>query len=115
MCRAGATLDDVPARVSWTALRSFVAHLDPVSALWRELHPDMREWLMPGFEHGMLADIYDGVLAVQHTVAMASTQKGKRRPRAPKPYPRPGARQRDVRLGSEPIPISNFDAWWDGG
>ena len=28
MTRAGALLSDVPSRVPWTSLRSFVAHLD---------------------------------------------------------------------------------------
>jgi hypothetical protein len=38
----------------------------------------------------------------------------RRRPRQPKPYPRPWAKgQGERRIGKDPIPIADFDKWWD--
>lgn len=106
-------LHDVPARIPWTALRSFVAHLDASSALVREIHPDAAEWRGTESVQSILADIYDAIAGFQWSFAAAHREHGK--PRKPKPYPRPGQKRKGASVGRDPIPISEFDEWWDGG
>ena len=115
MTRAGATLSDVPARIPWTALRSFVTHLGIDSALAAELHPEEAAWASPAKAASVLADLFDLVAAFRYEVALSNTQKGRRKPPRPRPYPRPGARDDRVRIGRDPIPVREFDEWWEGG
>ena len=112
MTRAGALLSDVPSRVPWTALRSFVAHLDASSALVREMRPEAAEWRGTERVQSILADIYDAVACFQWTYVAANREHGK--PRKPRPYPRPG-QSKGTSVGRDPIPIKDFDAWWSGG
>lgn len=115
MTRFGATLADVPARVPWTALRSFARHLDESSALVREMSPDAAEWRTGRRVPAMLADIFDALSLLRWEFECANTPKRKRRPRRPDPYPRPGAKGNGRRIGSDPIRIRDFDDWWEGG
>lgn len=115
MTRAGATLADVPSRIPWTALRSFAAHLDAGSALVKETNPDIAGWQGAERVPLMLADIYDALNALRWVVECANTPKKRRRPKRPKPYPRPGAKDGARKVGSAPIPLRDFDAWWNGG
>lgn len=116
MCRAGFTLDDVPARVSWRALSSFAAHLDVESATVQELSPELATWNRADRVPAMLADLIDAVNGVRWVLECANTPKKRRRPKQPERYPRPGADKKDAkRIGSEPIPIREFNAWWEGG
>ena len=112
MTRAGATLSDVPARVPWTALRSFVTHLGPDSALHAEQNPDGAAWWQPWGQTAVLADIYDAIASFTTGYATANRGKGPK-PKPPKPYPRPWkAADRGRRVGSGAIPASEFDDWW---
>lgn len=117
MTRAGVTLDDVPARVSWRALASFVAHLDASSAYLREVAPDTAPWLGTERVQSMLADLIDMVAVLDWHLVGANTPKGKPKPRKPRPYPRPWKREDEgaVKVGREPIPVKDFDDWWRGG
>jgi hypothetical protein len=57
----------------------------------------------------ILADIFD-------TLAVANWQRSssKKNPQPkPKRYPRPGDKPEVQVIGKDPIPISEFDAWWD--
>lgn len=114
MTRAGATLADIPARVPWTALRSFVTHLRDGSALVAELHPELSAWGTAWGAAAIAADLFDLVAALRYEFALANTPKGRRRPAKPRPYPRPGAKDDVPRIGRDPIPIKDFDEWWDG-
>ena len=112
MTRAGRTLADVPDGITWAALRSFVSHLDASSALVSEMHPDMAGWQGASRVPAMLADLYDLMAAFRAEFAQANG--GKRR--KPKPYPRPWARRKDEqRVGRDPIPIRDFEGWWNDG
>lgn len=113
MTRAGATLDDVPAHVSWRALGSFIDHLGTDSALARELDPDAARWLGTEQVQTMLADLIDVVRQIQWQYVCSHKKGGK--PQKPKPYPRPWAKDDATRIGREAIPIRDFDNWWDGG
>lgn len=45
---------------------------------------------------------------------MANWQRGGRRSAPkPKPIPRPWLKPKHTTLGSDPIPISQFNDWWD--
>ena len=106
------SLDDVPARISWRALGVFVRHLDVSSAYVREVEPEAASWLAPWALRPMLADLYDLVSSLNYNLVAANS---KHRPRKPKPYPRPGKRENETVIGRDPIPIKDFDAWWNGG
>lgn len=110
--RAGMSLDDVPARLSWRALSVFVRHLDVASAYVREVEPEVARWVAPESLRPMLADIYDLLSTLNHNLVAANS---KHRPRKPKPYPRPGKQDKGTVVGKDPIPIKDFDEWWNGG
>lgn len=117
MTRAGATLEDIPARIPWTALRSFATHLDAGSALVSEIRPELAGWQGDMRVPMILADMYDLIAMLRHDFDCANTPKKKGRPRKPAPYPRPGANETSVgqRIGKDAIPIKDFDEWWEGG
>lgn len=107
MTRTGRTLGEYMAMgaVGRAALVSFVKYLPRDSALRGETDPDdgMREWQTRAKTNAILADIYDAFAAVH-------ARKG----RKPKPYPRPGGRARDRKVGGGAIPIRDFESWWGG-
>lgn len=112
MTRVGATLDDVPTRISWRALGNFVGNLGIDSAYVREVEPEVARWVAPESLRPMLADLFDLVAVLNRNVVAASS---KHRPRKPKPYPRPGRQDKGTVVGRDPIPIKDFDKWWNGG
>lgn len=112
MTRVGMTLDDVPARLSWRALGVFVRHLDVTSAYVREVEPEASRWVAPESLRPMLADMYDLMASINYNLVAANSRH---RPRKPKPYPRPGRRDKETVIGRDPIPIRDFDEWWNGG
>lgn len=117
MCRAGCTLADIGGRVPWPALRSFVEHLGPDSALYLAQNPADGAFFQPWTAQFVLADIWDALAAFAVGYAGAHRKKGAPRPRPPKPYPRPGARDsaaNEMRVGKGAIPIKDFDEWWEG-
>lgn len=111
---SGATLADVPEHLSWSALRSFVSHLDASSELVSELAPESAHWQGESRIPMILADIFDQLSWLRYEFACANTPKGKTRPTRPKPYPRPGASPQDETMGKKPIAVSEFDSWWEG-
>lgn len=108
------TLADLGGALPWGALRSLVGHMDHTWALWRELNPKQAEtaaWLDGSLVAPLLADVFDAVRSLEATVAAKGSG---RKPRRPKPYPRPWLRDAETQhVGKDPIPISEFDAWWD--
>lgn len=117
MCRAGCTLADIGGRVPWPALRSFVAHLGPDSALYLAQNPEDGAFFQPWTAQFVLADLWDVLASWAVGYAGAHRKKGSPRPRPPKPYPRPGARDSaggEMRIGKGAIPIKDFDEWWEG-
>ena len=108
------TLADVGGALPWGALRHFVAYLGHDSALWRETHPEEAKTL-PWEDGSMVAPLLADVFDVTALVAWTTANKGAKHPKPkPKPYPRPWvARANERHYGSKPIPISEFDSWWD--
>lgn len=99
------TLDDLGSEAfTWYDLSAFVKHIqtDPRSALAKELHDDA--W---SIEAQLLATIAD-------SLGIANWQRmGKKHAPKPKPIPRPWEKPKSTSLGSAPIPIAQFDDWWD--
>lgn len=107
LIRLGLRLDDLGTeRLSWRDLLVIVQHSPRDSALARDLLGDDALW---GVTEHLLASLLDAV-------QMGNWQRGGK-PHAPKPKPvrRPGARGQVRHFGADPIPISQFDDWWDNG
>ncbi|MFF2631956.1 hypothetical protein ACFVR6_03645 [Microbacterium sp. NPDC058021] len=106
LLRAGHRLRDVPSK----------------QLNWRDLYVLLRRWQKTPHNavgeaiHGhALWSIEEQLLAVAvDTLAFANWQR-MRKPHAPKPkrLPRPWEASKGRQLGSEPIPISQFDDWWE--
>jgi len=108
----GYQLRDVGGALSWGALLHFVQFLPRTSALSRELVPpsDAERWTDGTVVAALVADLIDTVNAMG--VALMAKGSG-RSPSWPRPYPRPWAKDEGTRYGSDPIPVEDFDAWWD--
>lgn len=65
----------------------------------------------------LLADVFDLVAMLRYEFDVVHA-KNPSRIKAPEPHPRPWAMERDdgrIRFGADPIPISEFDDWWENG
>ena len=102
MTRLGCTLDALGGGLTWPALFSFIRHLPPVNAITRETDPDICAWLAGERTASLIADLIDVTIA-------AHTPEGK----TPKRVKRPTDTDNTQRFGADPIPISEFQAWWD--
>lgn len=116
MTRAGMTLDDIPSRLPWRALINFYTRLDAGSALYKELSPETADWQGTGRVPMLLADVIDSINMLRYENALANRPRRGARPKKPKPYPRPGVKADEgTKIGRDPIPAKDFDAWWEGG
>ena len=106
------TLADVGGDLPWSGLSAFVAYLPPTSALLREIDEDM-SWTRDQMLLALIAD----ELAVANWMAICRGQKKSKWPKQPEPIPRPGVKKVDEgkHIGSDPIPISEFEKWYYGG
>lgn len=107
------TLQDVGGALPWGALLHFVQFVPRTSALSREMNPttDDERWAQGHATAAILADMYD--LLNQLNTNLASRGSG-HRPARVKPYPRPWAKSKgERRIGRDPIPIADFEAWWE--
>jgi len=105
------TLDDLGGELSERALLSFGRHAPMESALFAELS-EFGGWSRT---EQLLARLVEAVERLDwHFIC-----KGRKRsdwPQPPKPIPRPGVKDDSERhIGRNPISISEFDAWYEGG
>lgn len=110
MTRTAYTLDDLGGALSPRALLSFVRGLPAESLTWRETHPGRAaegEWSDVALVPQLLASAVDALNAI-------SWQLGGGRGPRPRPIPRPGVDGGERVIGSDPIPVRDFDAWWEG-
>lgn len=63
----------------------------------------------------MLADIFDAIERLNFLIRIKFRNEGEPPPRSPKPYPRPGQKEETLNIGSDPIPIADFNEWYYGG
>ena len=109
MTRTRYTLDDLGGELSERALLSFTRRLPAESETVAALSPD-GGWSRTDM---LLARICEGIERLTWVEMSKGTRKS-RRPPMPKPIERPGVKRRDKRIGSEPVPISDFDKWYGG-
>lgn len=90
------------------ALCHFVGQLEEDSALLHEMDGHGgRHWSSRMKTNGLLADLFDAIRQFNYSFAKEGTAQ-------PKPYPRPWAEDKTERFGKDPIPIEDFDDWWNG-
>ena len=106
----GLRLDDLGTdRLTWRDLYVVVHRSGPASALVRELQPELAAWASGAIVADLLAHVVD-------LLAAGNWQRqGKKAAPKPKPVPRPGKKQDGQRYGADPIPVKDFDDWWNGG
>lgn len=106
------TAEAAVAAYGWGEVSNLVRHLPDDSATWRALHPDEAPWASRLATVRVLADICDTVSGFAWLFATANSQS---KPKHPAPYPVPWAKGKPKRLGSAPIAVADFDAWYYGG
>lgn len=111
------TIDDVGGRLPVGSLAHFLQNLPPDSATMRELFPEEAErvaWMGGRATAQLVACLIDEVRGLQWLYQSAHHRGSVRRPR---PIETPWTDERDSgvrRIGSEPVTIAEFDAWFDG-
>lgn len=117
LTRVGVSLYSIPnSFMSWADLRDFVQHLDAGAALVSEVDPESAGWQGTEKVPMLLAHIADLLAGLSYGYTLSHLKKGAKRPDAPTPIPRPGVsapKTREQHWGSDAIPISKFNDWWD--
>lgn len=92
------------ARFSWLDLQIIVRGAPRDSAIGRSIGGATSEW---GVTEHLLALLVDAVV-------IGNWQR-QGNPHAPRPHPlsRPGAPKQGTHLGKEPIPVGDFEEWWN--
>lgn len=103
----GYTLDDVPLRLPWRALKAFVRHCDEHSALFRSMHPEYGGW---SYQEALLADVFDATMQVARTVAALSGKRPKQVPAHTRPWTKGNTR----RYGRGAVTVAAFHEFWGG-
>lgn len=119
MTRTRFTLDDLGGELSTRTLLAFVTNLPPDSALLQELRGDGRDevlWQGHSMEAMLMAEMADTLHVIAWETAQANS-KHDLRSSYPEQIERPGVvpRNRSRHFGSEPVKVSEFDEWWNGG
>lgn len=91
-------------QLTWGDFRDYVVHSKTDTALALEQHGQDVLWSLTDHLLAVIADALHG----------ANWQRGEGKGTKPKPIPRPGQETDGPGFGKEPIPISDFDKWWDG-
>lgn len=105
----GHRLHELGDALDWASLYLFIQGLGVDSALYRAENPDRYAWDSGIALTWMVADLIDCVNAFRYEYACSVS---KNKPRKPEPYPRPGDKKQNI-IGRDPIPISQFDEWWE--
>jgi hypothetical protein len=89
-------------RLSWRDLLVIVKQAPRESSLARAMHGEDALW---GLTDHLVAAAVD-------ELAVANWQRqGKKGAPRPKPLPRPGKQSKTQRIGAEPLPIADLEAW----
>ena len=107
----GMTFEQAASSFGWVELVNFSKHLPIDSASQRAIKQDESKFAGDLQRAALLADIFDAINGLSYMFAKAYGGK----PKKPKPYPRPWADDGSQRIGSDPIPVSQFNSWYYGG
>ena len=101
----GRRLDDLGTPdLSWRDLYVITRHLPATSALRRAAGNGEEPWTVTDYLLALVVDALNG----------ANWQRaGKKGAAKPVAIPRPGEAPKGERWGADPIPLSEFDSWWD--
>lgn len=105
-------LRDIGGALPWGALLHFVQFLPRDSALKSDMEPttDAERWTRGDATATILADLYDLVSTLRNEMAAKGSGK---KPKGIKPYPRPGKKKNTEHFGKDPIPVAQFEDWWE--
>ena len=108
------TLDDLGGALSERALLSFVRCAPPRSLLARDVGGDQQAyaWAQPELLPTLVASVIDELRNLQWTVAQVNSRRKLRRP---KPIKRPGVKDDTERIGADPIPVAQWNEFWERG
>ena len=107
----GATIEQAAALFGWGALVDFSRHLPFDCATNRARNKELLDFASDLKRNAILADVVDALTGLAYMLSKISGGK----PKKPGPYPRPWKTGNTQVIGSNPIPISEFDAWYYGG
>ncbi|WAB09125.1 tail assembly chaperone [Arthrobacter phage Eesa] len=104
----GRRLDDLGTELlTWRDLLVVVKQSGPSSALARALQPELAAWA----NGQVLADLL--ATAVDLLAGANWQRQGKKSAPKPKRVKRPGVDNGEQKYGRAPIPVKDFDDWWD--
>ncbi|MDI3330128.1 MAG: hypothetical protein QJR09_05245 [Micrococcus sp.] len=93
--------------LSWRDLWVIITRAPAGSAIHRSVDPEAAAWASGEINAWLFAAAVD-------LLAHGNWQRqGKRNARKPEPVPRPGEKSKGAVFGADPIPVSEFDAWWE--
>jgi hypothetical protein len=95
-------LDDVGGALSWSSLYSFIRNVGSDSALVRDLGKQTG-WEVTLRTNALLADIYDLLQIINKNLCHSKKKI--------KPYPRPGDKPEDKRIGKGALPFDKLRDW----
>ncbi|SPT53802.1 Uncharacterised protein [Actinomyces bovis] len=93
--------------LSWRHLLVLLMRAPRTSAYAREVHGEDALW---GLSEQLLAAVLDALNIANWQRSNTGRQIPSPRP---EPVSRPGARSSDTSLGAKPIPIKDFNSWWE--
>ena len=106
--RTNYQIEDVGGALGWGAFESFIHNLGPDSALARDMGFSTG-WESQTKTNAILADIYDLLQVINRNLIAANSKKP---PHGNiKPYPRPGAENKEKKIGSGALPKDDLHKW----
>ena len=114
--RLGITLEQIPEKLSWRALKNYAKHIgaDPTSHLYRALNPEIAAYGCGLKQSLVLADLFDALRTFDVHFCNAHRKEGTPEIQPLERYPRPGEKKSKTRIGEGAIPIADFAAWYYG-
>lgn len=117
MTRTAYTLDDLGEGLSEVALLNFCQHLPATSELFKELYPEEAkdaDWQNNAILPQLVATLIDELRVFQWMFAQSKSKRNIKN-KFPEPIKRPGITDKTKKYGKDPIPVSDFKSWYEGG
>lgn len=107
LTKTGHQIDDIGGTLAWGAVASFLTQLSADSATVRDQNPDISRWATVTQTNTILADIYDALTAINNNLV----RLGHGKPEKPKPYPRPGKKEKNSKHLGTAMPRDQLHKW----